>query len=99
MHPLHAPLAAEVAYACRHEFAETAVDVLAYRTRLSFLDASASLEALPRVLEIMKQEKGWDQAQVALEEERAMGFLAKAMAPPPALAESEGAGSEQLVAA
>jgi len=34
----------EVRYAVRHEYAQTAVDVIARRTRLSFLNAQAALE-------------------------------------------------------
>ena len=83
LHPLYAPLTAEVAYACRHEFAETAVDVLAHRTRLSFLDSAAALEALPRVLSIMAEEKSWNDDRVERESERAKAFLAASMMPPP----------------
>ena len=50
----------EVRYAVRHEYAQTAVDVLARRTRLAFLNAQASLEALPKIIDIMSQELGWD---------------------------------------
>lgn len=49
----------EVRYAVRHEYAQTAVDVLARRTRLAFLNAQAALEALPRVIDIMGDELGW----------------------------------------
>ena len=34
LHPLHPMLEAEVVYACRHEYAQTVVDVIARRTRL-----------------------------------------------------------------
>lgn len=50
---------AEVTWACRREYACTAVDVIARRTRLSFLNAEAALEALPRVIDIMAGELGW----------------------------------------
>lgn len=49
----------EVRYAVKHEYAQTAVDVLARRTRLAFLNAQAALEALPWVIDIMSQELGW----------------------------------------
>jgi len=75
LHPRCSPLAAEVAFACRHEFAETAVDVLAHRTRLSFLDTQAAREALPLVLQIMSAEKGWGDERVAQEQEKAQRFL------------------------
>jgi glycerol-3-phosphate dehydrogenase len=50
----------EVRYAVRHEYAQTAVDVLARRTRLAFLNAQAALEALPKVIDIMAVELNWD---------------------------------------
>nr|RBQ95431.1 hypothetical protein FVER53263_11364 [Fusarium verticillioides] len=37
----------EIRYAIRHEYAQTAVDVLAQRERLAFLNAQTALEALP----------------------------------------------------
>lgn len=54
---------------CRREFAETLVDVIAHRTRFSFLNVTATVEALPLVTELMAQEKGWTDSRV--EEERA----------------------------
>ena len=51
---------AEVRYACRHEYACTVVDVLARRLRLAFLNAQSAQEAIPRVVEIMASELGWD---------------------------------------
>lgn len=50
---------AEVFYATRHEYACTAVDILARRTRLAFVDAQAAL----RVIEIMSKELGWSRAR------------------------------------
>ena len=57
----------EVRYACRSEMAVTAVDVLARRTRLSFLNASAALEALPGVIDIMAEELGWSKSRKDVE--------------------------------
>jgi glycerol-3-phosphate dehydrogenase len=57
----------EVVYAVRHEYALTAADVLARRTRLSFLDVRVALEALPRVIDIMADELGWDRRRKDLE--------------------------------
>ncbi|KAK5116634.1 hypothetical protein LTR62_007308 [Meristemomyces frigidus] len=65
----------EVRYACRHEYAENAVDVFARRTRLAFLNAQAALEALPRILEIMGEEKGWSAARQEREWKGAVEFL------------------------
>jgi len=71
----HALLDAEVVFACRQEMACTAVDVLARRTRMSFLDAQAAMEALPRVLQLMAKELSWSKARVAKEEKDAKYFL------------------------
>ena len=45
----HPMIEAEVPYACRAEFCEHAEDFIARRTRLAFLDTSATEQALPRV--------------------------------------------------
>lgn len=50
----------EIRYAVHHEYAQTAVDVLARRTRLAFLNAQAALQALPKVVDIMAEELKWD---------------------------------------
>ncbi len=66
----------EVRYAVRHEYAETAVDVLARRTRLSFLNAQAALEALPKVIDLMGEELGWDSRRKDVEWKDSVTFLA-----------------------
>ncbi len=50
---------AQVRYAIREEFARTIEDVLARRTRSLLLDAKASLQAAPRVAEILAEELGY----------------------------------------
>jgi len=75
LHRGYAPIEAEVAFACRYELAQTAVDVLAQRTRLAFLDADAAEQALPRTLSIMAEEHGWDEQRVADEKMQALRFL------------------------
>lgn len=57
----------EVRYAVRHEYALTAVDILARRTRLAFLNAQAAREALPQVIRIMSKELGWSSERQASE--------------------------------
>ena len=47
---------AEVIYTIRHEMARTLVDVLARRTRLAFLNATAASDAIPRIASIMQTE-------------------------------------------
>ncbi|KAG0048175.1 mitochondrial glycerol-3-phosphate dehydrogenase [Gryganskiella cystojenkinii] len=66
---------AEVRYAVRREYACTAVDVLARRLRLAFLNVHAALDALPRVVEIMSEELHWDQARQEKEVKEAKEFL------------------------
>lgn len=68
-------LEAEVRYACQYEYACTAVDVLARRTRLAFLNAEAALEALPRVIEICSEELGWSKSKAADEFSKGVEFL------------------------
>ncbi|XP_072032092.1 glycerol-3-phosphate dehydrogenase, mitochondrial-like [Amphiura filiformis] len=65
---------AEVSYAIK-EYACTAIDVMARRTRLAFLNTQAAEEALPRIVEIMAKELGWNKAQQQHEYERAMAYL------------------------
>jgi len=73
--PLYPFIDGEVRYACRHEMAETAVDVIARRTRLAFLNAQAALEALPKVIDIMTEEHGWDRRRRDAEWDISVKFL------------------------
>jgi glycerol-3-phosphate dehydrogenase len=66
---------AEVRYAVRHEYAQTAIDVIARRTRLSFLNARAALDALPRVVDIMAEELNWSRTEKAAQLAKATSFL------------------------
>ncbi|KIO05263.1 hypothetical protein M404DRAFT_141245 [Pisolithus tinctorius Marx 270] len=90
--PNYSYLEAEVLYATRHEYACTAVDVLARRTRLAFVNAQAALSALPRVIEIMSEELGWDRARQRQEFERSIKFL-QSMGLPPTIANNNGNGT------
>lgn len=56
----HPVIEAEVLYAVRFELAERVIDVLARRMPLALLDTDATRAAVPRVLEIMAEELGWD---------------------------------------
>jgi glycerol-3-phosphate dehydrogenase len=60
--PLYPYIEAECRYACRVEYAQRATDFIARRTRLSFLNVQATLDALPRVIDLMGEELGWDDA-------------------------------------
>ncbi|KAF8977616.1 mitochondrial glycerol-3-phosphate dehydrogenase [Entomortierella lignicola] len=73
--PQYPYIEAEVRYAVRREYACTAVDVLARRLRLAFLNVHAAAEALPRIVEIMADELKWDKKRQELETENAKEFL------------------------
>ncbi|KAL2041260.1 hypothetical protein N7G274_006205 [Stereocaulon virgatum] len=74
--PLYPFVDGEVRYAVRHEYAQTAVDVLARRTRLAFLNAQAALEALPTVIDLMTEELKWDSKRRDKEWKDSVQFLA-----------------------
>ncbi|CAG8946254.1 unnamed protein product [Penicillium salamii] len=65
----------EVRYAVRHEYAQTAVDVIARRTRLAFLNAEAALEALPHVIDLMGEELQWTIARKDVEWKHSLSYL------------------------
>lgn len=65
----------ELVYAVRYEYARTAVDFLARRTRLAFLNCRAAYEALPRVVEVMAEELNWSDIRQKKEYEDAKEFL------------------------
>ncbi|KAF9474285.1 DAO-domain-containing protein [Pholiota conissans] len=54
---------AEVRYAIRNEYAVTPIDVIARRTRLAFLNARSTLDALPHIVDIMAEELGWSYSE------------------------------------
>ncbi|XP_041118835.1 glycerol-3-phosphate dehydrogenase, mitochondrial-like [Polyodon spathula] len=64
----------EVQYAIK-EYACTAIDIIARRTRLSFLNVQAAEEALPRIVEIMGKELKWSEQKKKEELEAAKQFL------------------------
>lgn len=66
----------EVRYAIRHEYAQTAVDVIGRRTRLAFLNAEAALESLPGVIDLMAEELKWDNYRKDLEWKESVQYLA-----------------------
>ncbi|KAI0493693.1 hypothetical protein KFK09_023817 [Dendrobium nobile] len=68
-------LEAEVAYCARHEYCESAVDFIARRSRLAFLDTAAARRAIPRVIEILASEHKWDKARKKHELQMAKDFL------------------------
>ncbi|XP_019126693.2 glycerol-3-phosphate dehydrogenase, mitochondrial isoform X1 [Larimichthys crocea] len=68
----------EVLYAIK-EYACTAIDVIARRTRLGFLNVQAADEALPRIVQIMGKELDWCQERKTAELEAARNFLYQEM--------------------
>ncbi|XP_031381550.1 glycerol-3-phosphate dehydrogenase SDP6, mitochondrial [Punica granatum] len=68
-------LEAEVAYCARYEYCESAVDFIARRSRLAFLDTDAAGRAVPRVIEILAAEHNWDKSKKKEELEKARRFL------------------------
>ncbi|CAA6662632.1 unnamed protein product [Spirodela intermedia] len=66
---------AQVAYCARQEYCESAVDFIARRSRLAFLDTDAAGRALPRVIEIMAAEHGWDRRRRREELRQGREFL------------------------
>jgi len=50
------------------EYACTAVDVIARRMRLAFLNVQAAEEALPEVIDIMAEELKWSKAEKQVRE-------------------------------
>jgi glycerol-3-phosphate dehydrogenase len=79
LHPDHPYLEAEVIYAVQSEFAERASDVLTRRLSLALLDNAAAIAALPRVVELMAGELGWNQQQRDEETATAMQRLTVAI--------------------
>ncbi|KAL8130608.1 hypothetical protein V2J09_019763 [Rumex salicifolius] len=68
-------LEAEVAFCARHEYCESAIDFIARRCRLAFLDTDAARRALPRVVEILAKEHQWDKSRKQQELDKAIAFL------------------------
>ncbi|KAJ5587938.1 Glycerol-3-phosphate dehydrogenase [Penicillium hispanicum] len=73
--PLYPFVDGEVRYAVRHEYAQTAVDVIARRTRLAFLNAEAALEALPNVIDLMAEELNWNNQRKDVEWKESVSYL------------------------
>uniref|UniRef100_A0A8C7G2L7 Glycerol-3-phosphate dehydrogenase, mitochondrial n=1 Tax=Oncorhynchus kisutch TaxID=8019 RepID=A0A8C7G2L7_ONCKI len=67
-------LEVEVQYAIK-EYACTAIDVIARRTRLGFLNVQAAEEALPRIVDIMGKQLTWSEQRKREELSAAKQFL------------------------
>lgn len=73
--PNYPVIEAEVRYACRFEYAQHVADFIGRRSRLSFLNTDATISALPRILEIMASELGWNEERVEKEFDGASTFF------------------------
>jgi hypothetical protein len=68
------------------------------RTRLAYLDKQAAINALPRVIEIMKHELGWSDSKCRFEKAKSKEFLATFGGPNiMKLASDDGAGGEDEI--
>ncbi|XP_071043850.1 glycerol-3-phosphate dehydrogenase, mitochondrial [Parasteatoda tepidariorum] len=74
LHEEYPYIDAEVRYAVQ-EYAQTAVDVIARRLRLSFLNVEATKEALPTIISIMADELKWSRSKQQEEHKKALEFL------------------------
>jgi len=71
----HPCLEAEVIYSVRFELAQRVIDILARRTHLAIVDTQAARQALPRILELMAAELGWNKERCDEEAERTTRLL------------------------
>ncbi|XP_063708080.1 glycerol-3-phosphate dehydrogenase, mitochondrial isoform X2 [Culicoides brevitarsis] len=78
LHPEFPYIDAEVRYGVR-EYAMTAVDMIARRLRLSFLNSQAAMEALPGIIDIMAEELNWSDSEKQRQHKLASDFLALEM--------------------
>jgi glycerol-3-phosphate dehydrogenase len=79
LHPAHPYIEAEVLYAARFEAALSAMDVIARRLPLAFLDREAARSAAARVIELLAAELGWDRRRCAAESAEAERRLTEAI--------------------
>lgn len=66
---------AEVVFACRHDWAVRAIDIIARRTRLAFLNKEKAIESISRVVELMGDELKWDDATRRAERKHCLEYL------------------------
>jgi glycerol-3-phosphate dehydrogenase len=65
--PDYTPIAAEIIFAVQHEMAGCLQDFLLRRTRLGLINRKKTLQAAPRVAEIMQQLLDWDKKRLQAE--------------------------------
>ncbi|KAL5285992.1 GPD2 family protein [Megaselia abdita] len=74
IHPEFPYIDAEIKYGVR-EYAMNAVDMIARRLRLAFLNAQAASEALPAIVDIMGEELKWSKDEKEKQIKKARDFL------------------------
>ncbi|XP_033231433.1 glycerol-3-phosphate dehydrogenase, mitochondrial isoform X2 [Belonocnema kinseyi] len=78
IHPEFPYIDAEIRYGCR-EYARTAIDMIARRLRLAFLNVQAAQEALPGIIDIMAEELKWTAEEKKKQQKEASDFLSSEM--------------------
>lgn len=78
IHPEFPYIDAEIRYGVR-EYACTAIDMIARRLRLAFLNVQAAQEALPAIVDIMAEELKWSKDEKEKQIKAASEFLATEM--------------------
>lgn len=78
IHPEFPYIDAEIRYGVR-EYAMTAVDMIARRLRLAFLNVQAAREALPFIVDIMTDELKWSEEEKKKQTNEALQFLMNEM--------------------
>ncbi|XP_012527204.1 glycerol-3-phosphate dehydrogenase, mitochondrial isoform X1 [Monomorium pharaonis] len=78
IHPEFPYIDAEIRYGVR-EYARTAIDMIARRLRLAFLNVQAAQEALPVIIDIMAEELHWSAEEKKKQHREASEFLAHEM--------------------
>ncbi|XP_077281333.1 glycerophosphate oxidase 1 isoform X3 [Temnothorax americanus] len=78
IHPEFPYIDAEIRYGVR-EYARTAIDMIARRLRLAFLNVQAAQEALPGIIDIMAEELHWSAEEKKKQQREASEFLAQEM--------------------
>ncbi|KAK9870611.1 hypothetical protein WA026_008172 [Henosepilachna vigintioctopunctata] len=78
LHPEFPYIDAEIRYGVK-EYALTAVDMIARRLRLAFLNVQAAQEALPTIINIMAEELNWTNEEKKKQVQMATDFLAHEM--------------------
>jgi glycerol-3-phosphate dehydrogenase len=73
--PSHPFTEAEIRHGVRAESACKAEDLISRRTRLAFVNVESALEALPRVIDVMAEELGWNSARKESEWSQTLQFL------------------------